>query len=329
MNAGRRWWVADDEPNQRFTLYSRGNVGEVFPHVITALTGTLIGEAVRDGQVGLFSEMGVLRAHEIVGPSVSTGVFGSYLYMNASVMRLFASRMPGVSIRDADEQVMGNIPDVPPHRRSKGDRNALATLRLIKFSMTLMRRPDLVRLDSARDEARAWLATMPEFSTATDHELLAWLSTFLPRQRASMTRLMRSSSIAGAPRGLLDRAVSGERFPAGLANRIVSGTGDIDSAQLPRQLWALGRLVAADAELTQLFNDGLFDDGLGDIATRSAHTPMHAAVKTFLGEYGHRGNNEYELAAPAWVMDPAPVYAAIDRLRNGQGRQRIRQARRR
>jgi len=31
-------WVADTEPNERFTLYTRGNTGEVFPHVMTALT---------------------------------------------------------------------------------------------------------------------------------------------------------------------------------------------------------------------------------------------------------------------------------------------------
>ena len=32
-------WVADTPANERFRLYCRGNVGEVFPHVITALTG--------------------------------------------------------------------------------------------------------------------------------------------------------------------------------------------------------------------------------------------------------------------------------------------------
>src|SRR5215207_6048551 len=77
----RQWcvaaiWVADSEPNPRFTLYTRGNVGEVFPHVMTALTGTLIGDAVRQGQVEVFVEMGVLRRHEVRGPSVGTGVFG-------------------------------------------------------------------------------------------------------------------------------------------------------------------------------------------------------------------------------------------------------------
>ena len=55
-------WVVDTEPNERFTLYTRGNVGEVFPHVITALTGTLIGDAVRPSQVDLFVEMGVAAA---------------------------------------------------------------------------------------------------------------------------------------------------------------------------------------------------------------------------------------------------------------------------
>ena len=43
-----------------------GNVGEVFPHVMTALTGTLIGDAIQKGQVDLFVEMGVLRPDEVV-----------------------------------------------------------------------------------------------------------------------------------------------------------------------------------------------------------------------------------------------------------------------
>lgn len=63
-----RIWVADTEPNERFTLYTRGNVGEVFPHVMSALTGTLIGDAVRQGQVDVFVGMGVLRPTEVEGP---------------------------------------------------------------------------------------------------------------------------------------------------------------------------------------------------------------------------------------------------------------------
>ncbi len=305
-----RIWVADDEPNERFTLYTRGNVGEVFPHVMTALTGTLIGHSVQEAQVGLLVEMGVLRPNEVVGSSVGTGVFGGYLYMNGSAMRLFGVRMPGMSASDADEQVMGSATGMPPYRRAKGDRSVRASLRLSRYLLRMMRSPDLRPLTEARVDAKAWLTSMPDLNGASDAELLEWLKTYPPRLGASMKRLLFFSGLAAAPRGLLDRAVDRPRMPAGIANRIVGGTGDVDSAQLAKRVWSLGRLVAGDETLT-----AAFDAGLDDIAGRTADTPLQPAIDTFLADHGHRGNDEYELATPAWAMDPKPVYALIDRLR--------------
>jgi pyruvate,water dikinase len=291
-------------------MYTRGNVGEVFPHVMTALTGTLIGDAVRQGQVEVFVEMGVLRRHEVTGPSVGTGVFGGYLYMSGSALRLFGVRMPGMSPRDADEQVMGEVTDVPPYRPARGDRNLIATLTLSRYVLKLLRSPDLGPLDLARADAHAWLATMPDLRSSSDEQLLGWLESFPPRQAASMKRLLEFSMLAGAPRGLLDRFLARVAAPPGMANRIVGGTGHIDSAQLAQQLWALGRLVAADASLSRVF-----DAGLDGIETGTRDTSLQPAIDTFLADHGHRGNDEYELATAAWVMDPAPVYAAINRLR--------------
>ena len=304
-------WVADTEPNKRFTLYTRANVGEVFPHVMTVLTGTLTGNAIRQGQVDVSVEMGVLRPHEAAGPSVGSGVFCGYVYLNASAMRLFGERMPGISAVDADDQVMGDVVGLPPYQRSRGDRNLLASLRLTWFAMQLLRQPDLAALDRARTDAQAWLAMMPDLHSGSDDELLRWLQTFPPRAGASMKRLMQAGGAAGAPRGVLDRLLDRPDMPAGLANRIVSGTGDIDSAQLPRRLWLLGREVARNELLTRAF-----DDGLEGIATRTRDTPLQAGIDSFLADHGHRGNDEYELATPSWVMDPTPVYAAIDRLRH-------------
>ena len=304
-------WVADTEPNKRFTMYTRGNVGEVFPHVMTALTGTLIGDCIRIGQIDVFVEMGVLRRSEVVGPSVGTGVFGGYLYMSGSAMRLFGVRMPGLTPADADKQVLGDVEGIPPYRPAKGDRSLRATLSLSGYVVKLMRQPDLGPLDVARAEAHAWLATMPDVRTASDEQLVQWLGTFGPRQGASMKRLLQFSMLAGAPRGLLDRALEGPGIPPGLANRIVGGTGDVDSAQLAQRMWTLGRLVAADPSIS-----AAFDQGLEAIAERTRDTALQPALDAFLAEHGHRGNDEYELATPAWVMDPAPVYAAIDCLRH-------------
>ena len=305
-----RIWVADDEPNERFRLYTRGNVGEVFPHVMTALTGTLIGQAVQEAQVGLLVEMGVLRPDEVVGSSVGTGVFGGYLYMNGSAMRLFGVRMPGMSASDADEQVMGSTTGMPPYQRSKGDRSVRASLRLTRYLLTMMRSPDLTPLARARVEAHAWLTTMPDLSSASDAQLLDWLKTYPPRLAASMKRLLFFSGLAAAPRGLLDRAVDRPHIPAGIANRIVGGTGDVDSAQLAQWVWSLSRLVAGDEKLT-----AAFDAGLDHIAARTQDTSLKPAIDAFLEAHGHRGNDEYELATPAWAMDPTPVYALVDRLR--------------
>ena len=112
---------------------------------MTALTGTLIGDAVRQAQIEVLVEMGVLRAHEVTGPSVGTGVFGGYLYMSGSAMRLFGVRMPGMSPRDADTQVMGEVTDLPPYRRAKGDRNLLASLALSRYVLRLLRSPTWCR----------------------------------------------------------------------------------------------------------------------------------------------------------------------------------------
>ena len=304
-------WVADTEPNERFPLYTRGNVGEVFPRVITALTGTLIGESVRQAQVEVFVELGILRPHEPIGPSVGTGVFGGYLYSNGSVMRLFGVRMPGMDATTTDEQVAGAVDELPPYRRAKGDRNLIASLVVARRAFDLLRRPDLTPLDEARRGAEAWLTTMPDLEAASTPELLVWIRTYPPRIGASMKRLLQFSGMATAPRVLLDRLLDRPGAPPGLANRIVGGTGDIDSAQLARRLWTLGRLVAGDPALT-----AAFDAGLGDIAVRTTSTALRPAMDAFLADHGHRGNDEYELATPAWVMDPTPVYASIDRLRH-------------
>ncbi len=312
-------WIADWEPHPRLSLYSRGNAGEVFPHVITPLTSSLIEHAVQTAQTEVMIETGALRPHEATGGGLTSGVFGGYLYLNASTVRLFGVRMPGMSWRDADEQVMGDVFDAPDYVHRPGDRNLMASLAILRHSLTLFRRPDLSELDRVRASAQAWLLTMPDLTSASDRELIDWLSEFPPRQQASMKRLVHTGMMAGAPRSIIDRLIDRPNATPGLANRLVGGTGDIDSARLAQGLWTIGRLVAEDPLLTEAFDAG--DDAgdgarLGDIAERTRDTALDSAITAFLDEHGHRGNDEYELATPSWVMDPRPVYAAVDRLRH-------------
>jgi rifampicin phosphotransferase len=36
-------WVVDDHPSSRYPIYTRGNVGEVFPDPVTPLSWTIAG----------------------------------------------------------------------------------------------------------------------------------------------------------------------------------------------------------------------------------------------------------------------------------------------
>ena len=42
-------WVADNQPSARYPVYTRGNVGEVFPTVVSPLTWTVYGVEAEAG----------------------------------------------------------------------------------------------------------------------------------------------------------------------------------------------------------------------------------------------------------------------------------------
>lgn len=306
-----RIWVADMEPSERYPLYTRGNTGEVFPHVLSALGGTLMGDDVGRAQMEVFREIGFVTPRDIDGIRLGTGVFGGYLYGNGSLARIMGVRTPGMNATTSDEQVFGKVEGLPPYRPAKGDRNLLATARVTIFLMKILRDPDLAPLDRARADAPAWVVSMPDPATAADDELLAFVADYPQRLAASMKRLLYFSMIAAGPRAVLDKVIDRPGLKAGLANRLVSGIDDVDSARIAQEQWALGRVVAGDASLMAMFDAGL--DGMSD---RITGTALDEPLQRFLARFGHRGNDEYELAAPAWVMDPRPVLAAIDRLRH-------------
>lgn len=304
-------WVADMEPSVRYPLYTRGNTGEVFPNVLSALGGTLMGVDVGRAQMEVFQEIGFVRNRDLEGIRLGSGVFGGYLYSSGSLARIMGVRTPDMNANTSDQLVFGTVDGLPPYRRVKGDRDLLATLKITRFLLRVLRDPDLAPLDVARADAVEWVASIPDLATASDDELIALVRAYPARLAASMKRLLHFSMIAGGPRALLDKMVDRPNLPPGLGNRLVSGIDDVDSARLAEEQWKLGRIVADDAKLMASFDAGL--DGLSE---RLAGSPFDASLGRFLDEFGHRGNDEYELATACWAMDPAPVLAAVDRLRH-------------
>ncbi len=58
------------------------------------------------------------------------GVLGGYCYLNASLIRLFGERAPGLSWRAMDEQFFGVQPGIPDYEEQPGDRRPDLTAKL-------------------------------------------------------------------------------------------------------------------------------------------------------------------------------------------------------
>lgn len=312
-------WIVDDLPSTRFPIYCRGNVGEVFPNVVTPLTVSLLGTSAATGQKQAFCELGAAVDGDFDEPdaAVLTGFFKGYLYGNLSLARLMGVRTPGMKPSDIDVQIFG-ASDAPPYRRQPGDRSLAATVRLGRFLVRTIRGADLSWLDRERTEVEAWLRSLPDFSTATDAELIA-IADELPRW---FTMHMRSLVLASAYAGGLGAVV--ERFAGrrarsdpGITMRLTSGIGGVETTVPSVRLWALGRLVAGDAALTTHFDAGI--DTLHSRLRAVQGTPsvdaFLEAFDSFLRDFGSRGPDEYELASDTWGTAPDIALAAVERLR--------------
>ena len=116
MTATKRW-VIDRQPSHRFPVYTRGNSGEVFPNVMTPMTGSLIGDASADGQTRAMRDLGLVIDKDFAQlGAASTGVFGGYLYGNLSLIRVVSERMPGMSADDVADTLESHarygVPDI-------------------------------------------------------------------------------------------------------------------------------------------------------------------------------------------------------------------------
>ena len=119
-----RYYVTDSDLSERFTLYTRANVGEVFPDPVTPLTSSTGLFQAELGWRDAWERMGAFTHDEFPPDQFSQlGVVGGYCYLNASLIRLFGVRAPGLSWEDMDEQFFGAMPGVPPYEEQSGDKN--------------------------------------------------------------------------------------------------------------------------------------------------------------------------------------------------------------
>jgi len=320
---GEKVWVVDDEASSRFPVYTRGNVGEVFPTVVSPLTWSLFGKAAEDGWRDAFADFGVVVDGDFGDdPMCVLGVFGGYCYLNASYIRIFAVRTPGLSVEEMDQSFFGSAA-APPYVARPGDKNARASLRAARTLWRTLAATALPELEDDKVVVNDFLARSPSLADATDAELIAYVRSFVPLFRELFRRHISITFRANIGPGLLAQTCAKQLDDPTMAMKLLAGIGLVESAEPSVALWDLSRLVAAEPQL-----GAVFDRGVAEVSARldaggaSGEPPGLADFRRrfgiFLNDFGSRGPNEWEGSSPTWGTRPTLALAAIDRMRGAE-----------
>ena len=316
-------WILNDTPSKVFPLYSRANVGEVFPDPITPLNATTgFLSNLEPGWKAAFVACQVW-GDDIYDTAVEhnpVACFNGYLFINMSLMRLFGVRVPGFSPEAVDQQYFGDMPGIPSYESEarpfdeSEEWSARAGAWLVG---EVLGGKDLASLDAERAEVRAEIDARPDLSALPSARLAArlgqWNRTF---ERLFQTHIEVSLK-AGIGLGAVAAACAAMGVPE-LSLTLVAGIGDVDSAGASLRMWELGRMVAGSARLTAEFDRGV--DGVLDRLRAAAPDDLDTelfvkAFDRFVTDWGFRGPNEWELRCPTWGTDPQIALAALDRVR--------------
>jgi len=315
----QRYYISDTALSERFPIYTRANVGEVFPDPVTPLTSTTVLYLAELGWREAWQRMGAFAAEEFpTDEFCQLGVVGGYCYLNASVIRIFGERAPGLTWKDMDEQFFGAQPGIPPYEEMPGDINPEATKKIgetFGWALSVTSVDDLEELTADRVRTKQLHADRPDFTKLTNVELWERFEELSKLHEELFAHHIFASYLATVPVGIVSAVATAVGRPD-LIMPIMAGLGQVDSAEPSHAMWALGRLAAASVELTEQFDagvDGLFDriDALGSDESRS----FLSGFADFVNEYGSRGPNEWEVRSPTWETQPTLALSAIDRMR--------------
>ncbi len=285
--------VTDTSLSTRFPIYTRANVGEVFPDPVAPATRSLLLFESELGWRDAYIRMGAFEANEFPDDEFCIlGVAGGYCYLNASVMRVFGERAPGLSWKALDEQFFGAQPGIPDYIEQPGDVRPDLTEQLEQTFGWVFSITDVDQLDRLNDHKARTIglrASRPDFSSMSDLELWEYAEALFPFHRELFQEHIFVTTLTTVPVGVIQTVATAVGRPD-LIMPLIAGVGQVDSAEPSYAMWELSRLDPTSDEFASGFEQ-------------------------FRLDFGSRGPNEWEARSPTWDTHPNIALAAIDRMR--------------
>lgn len=315
---GDRVWVCDDDVSSRFPVYTRGNVGEVFVEAVSPLTWSAYGPHAWDaGWRDAFCEIGLFTRDEFgpEGRCEIVGCFGGYVYINMSVTRVLAVRIPGMTVEAIDRSLFGDAPDVPPYRADERDVDPERTKEVAAWLASLFTTDPLVATSDDTARVSAVARKRPPLGDLSDGALLCHFRALRAHARPVFKRHVLNTYGANVLASTISQIceAAGSRE---LASAAAASAGSVDSAAQSLDLWALSRLVRGSRVLTAAFDAGA--TGVLD-RLRSSTDPDASRFleewERFIDSWGYLGPSTWEFRSPTYRSAPAIALRMLDRTR--------------
>jgi phosphohistidine swiveling domain-containing protein len=299
-------WITDRTPTERFPHYTRANAGEVAADPITPLgwtwgweSGVILG--CRDG----FVSYGVFAPGEYGDPPESFGSFGGYMYNCLTQARMMGVRMPGVTPEAIDDAYFDAHPDVPLYVAEDWHESPECSKKLEETGAYLLSATGHQPIEDHKVLAKQLRDSRPDLFTLSDESLVARAHEMQPHLQAMFEQHVWSSLGASNGPGIL-AVLLGEIGRTDDLVTLLTGIGDVDSADIGRDLWKLSRMVNDSPRLTAAFDAGsdidLFDrvdDG------------FKAAFDDFIYNHGSRGPDEWDAGASSYETQPTLAFKQL------------------
>lgn len=240
----------------------------------------------RDSQV----HAGTVDENEIDGerPEV-VGMFGGYMYINATMARLFGFRGPGLSTEMVDATYFGTHPDVPEHVIEPWHESPANSAKLGEWMGKVMMAQSLPHLLEDQREANSIRDGRPDLSTLDETQLVQRITSFTDVLRRLFEHHLDTTAGTSIGPAVLAMVAASMGDPS-LALTLITSIGDVDSAAPSRAMWELSRLDSSSSAFSEGF-------------------------EAFIRDFGSRGPNEWDIRSDTWETRPGLALALIDTMR--------------
>ncbi len=320
-------WIVSSQPSSRFPVWTRANVGEVFPDPVGPLSFQLMmWDGAELGWRDAWEKIGAFDHAEFNPDDFEViGIFGGYCYLNASVWRVFGERTPGLSADMIDGLFFGSQPGIPPYELMDGDISEHHSAQIGETLGWVMSTDRLDEVHADKEWVDGLQSRRPDFEAMSNDELWAYTKRVMLAGddkvhsfRYFFKQHLWITMLSSVPPGALEQICAAVGRPGDVL-KLQAGLGDVESAAPSYAMWKIGRLIRGSTSLTAAFDQGV--DGVLERTGAAASegdadaVAFGSAWDAFIGEFGARGPNEWEMRMDTWETKPALALAAIERMR--------------